>query len=164
MGVLKAASVLGAAERVLTTLWVGGLWVIGYLVTPLLFQMLDDRALAGDLAGRLFLVMGYIGLGCGFALYLAQRLHRRSTPGQGLRAGLIALMLVLTAVGMFVLQPQMAALKQAGLTPGSAEAARFGQLHGIAAVIYLMNSLLGLALVVMGGERRRQSTSSAGQD
>jgi hypothetical protein len=39
-------------QAVAVTLWVGGLWAIGFLVAPSLFHALDDRALAGDLAGR----------------------------------------------------------------------------------------------------------------
>ena len=39
------------SERFLLTLWVGGLWIIGYLVTPVLFKTLDNRQLAGELAG-----------------------------------------------------------------------------------------------------------------
>ena len=41
-------------ERVLLTLWVGGLWAIGYMVAPALFATLEDRALAGNLAGLMF--------------------------------------------------------------------------------------------------------------
>jgi len=43
----------------------------------------------------------------------------------------------------------MAALKDAGLTD-PANAARFGRLHGISSALFLVNSLLGLALVIFG--------------
>jgi hypothetical protein len=36
------------------TLWVGGFWAIGYLAAPMLFYNLDDRMLAGMLAGKMF--------------------------------------------------------------------------------------------------------------
>ena len=54
-----------ALQSVAVTLWVGGLWVIGLVVTPFLFHALTDRAQAGLLAGHLFMVMAYAGLGCG---------------------------------------------------------------------------------------------------
>lgn len=54
------------------TLWVGGLWAIGYLVAPTIFSTLTDRQLAGALAGKLFALIGWIGLGC--AAYLLQSL------------------------------------------------------------------------------------------
>ena len=33
------------------TLWVGGLWAIGYIAAPVLFSSLGDRQLAGVVAG-----------------------------------------------------------------------------------------------------------------
>jgi uncharacterized membrane protein len=53
------------------TLWVGGLWTIGFVVAPTLFRSLDSRAQAGAIAGELFSLMAYIGLACGgyLALY-----------------------------------------------------------------------------------------------
>jgi len=39
---------------IVITLWVGALWAIGYLAAPTLFHVLDDRALAGKVAGQLF--------------------------------------------------------------------------------------------------------------
>ncbi len=46
-------SLAEALCAVALTLWIGGLWVIGYLVAPTLFYTLSDRALAGSLAGKL---------------------------------------------------------------------------------------------------------------
>ena len=43
------------------TLWVGGLWAIGYLAAPVLFSALSDKMLAGMLAGRMFSLIEYIG-------------------------------------------------------------------------------------------------------
>jgi hypothetical protein len=57
--------------HVALTLWVGGLWSIGYLVAPTLFAALGgDRPLAGQLAGRLFEVIGWLGLACASYLLL----------------------------------------------------------------------------------------------
>ena len=52
-----------ALYNIALTLWVGGLWAIGYLVAPTLFAILGgDRPLAGVLAGKLFELIGWIGL------------------------------------------------------------------------------------------------------
>ena len=56
------ANLIPALERILLTLWVGSLWVVGFVVAPLLFAELHDRALAGSTAGTLFTVTSYIGL------------------------------------------------------------------------------------------------------
>ena len=45
------ANLIPSLERILLTLWVGSLWVVGFVVAPVLFAELDDRALAGSTAG-----------------------------------------------------------------------------------------------------------------
>ena len=142
-----------ATERVLLTLWVGSLWVTGLLVAPALFALLDDRALAGTIAGNLFTRVSYIGLACGCALLLLNALQKR---GFGWRLKVILTMLALVVVGQFVLSPMITELRQQGL----AETARFGQLHGFSGVIYLLISLLGLVLVAAGQPPRDQSSRS----
>ena len=36
-----------ALEQLLTVVWLGSLWTVGYLVAPVLFATLPERALAG---------------------------------------------------------------------------------------------------------------------
>ena len=57
------------------SLWVGGLWAVGYLAAPTLFYSLTDRMLAGMLAGKLFGHIAWVGLVCGGWL-LMHRLSR----------------------------------------------------------------------------------------
>lgn len=136
------------SERVLLSLWVGGLWTVGYLAVPILFATLDDRMLAGMLAGKMFTAMSFIGLGAGTALLL-MALSASARPLSQWRVRLLLLMLVLVAVGEFVLQPMMAGLKAGGLLEGSEAASRFAMLHGVASILYLLNSLSGLALLIL---------------
>ncbi|MCB1733844.1 MAG: DUF4149 domain-containing protein [Gammaproteobacteria bacterium] len=140
----------GGAEQILLTLWVGGLWVIGYVVAPVLFATLEDRMLAGMLAGRMFAAIAYIGLFAGTVLLVAEWF--RADGARRARWAVLFVMLLLVAIGEFVLQPKMAALKAAGL-PRELAGSDFAMLHGIASVLYLINSLLGLALVV-GWQRK----------
>lgn len=137
-----------AVEYPLLTLWVGGMWVIGYLAVPILFATLDERMLAGMLAGKMFTAISYIGLGVG-AVLLLLALQGATRPWSQWRPRLLLVMLLLVAVGEFVLQPMMAELKAAGLAQGSDAAARFGMLHGISAILYLLNSLCGLVLLLL---------------
>lgn len=153
-----------AAERLLITLWVGSLWAVGYLAVPVLFKQLADRQLAGMLAGEMFHLVGWIGLVCGGVLLIMalRRAHHGAWYRQR-RVIVIGLMLVLVAVGMFVLQPMMQELKQAGLVPGSEAAARFGALHGVSSVLYLITSLLGVWLVLMRDTANRGLTLGTGR-
>jgi hypothetical protein len=133
-----------AGERILLTLWVGGLWTVGYIVAPALFANLDDRALAGSLAGAIFTIMAYVGLVCGGLLLLFNRLRGGAARGFNWRALVLVVMLLLIAVGHFYLTPMIAGLREAGL----ADSPGFARLHGVAAVCYLFTSVLGLLLVI----------------
>ena len=135
-------------ERIALTLWVGGMWTVGYNVAPMLFQSLDDRALAGSLAGNMFTAMSYVGLVAAVILLSGQVVsHGRDTLRQW-RAWMLLAMLLIVVIGQFVLQPMMAELRAAGLQEGTAS--RFGLLHGLASMLFLINSLAGLALVIAG--------------
>ena len=57
-------------EKIALTLWVGGLWAIGYIAAPVLFTQLADKQLAGNLAGSMFVVIAYVGMACGAYLLL----------------------------------------------------------------------------------------------
>ncbi|HEC29645.1 MAG TPA: DUF4149 domain-containing protein [Gammaproteobacteria bacterium] len=136
-------------EKILLTLWVGGMWFAGYVVVPILFQSLD-RKMAGMVAGQVFTVTAYIGLISGLALFASLVFIRPAGkfghPRHWVLLGMIALILT----GQLVLQPMMSALKQTGLVEGSQAVAEFGHLHGISSILYLVNSLLGLGLVIFG--------------
>ncbi len=134
-------------ERILLTLWVGALWVTGFMVAPLLFAELDDRALAGSVAGSLFSVTSYLGLLCGVLLLIINGLTFR---GVNWRAAVIIIMLLLVVVGQFVITPMVAGLRVQGLT----DTVRFAQLHGLASVLFLMTSVLGMTLVAAGQGNR----------
>jgi hypothetical protein len=143
------------AERILLTVWVGGMWTVGYIVAPTLFAMLDDRVLAGSIAGRLFTVMSYIGLSCGGLLLISSAMAYGKSLFQQWRGPVLVGMLLIICIGQFVLQPQMAALRDAGLTGANAHA--FARLHGISQVLFLLASLGGLALVMFGVRSRKSS-------
>ena len=136
------------------TLWIGGLWTIGLLVAPTLFYSLSDRVLAGSIAGKLFALVAYIGIGCA-AYLLLFRLARFGTAGfKQIRFWIVLTMLALVLVGEFGVQPVLAAIKTQAL-PAEVMASvfrdRFATWHGVASVLYLIECLLGLLLVWLQG-------------
>lgn len=138
--------------RLLTVVWVGSLLTIGYAVAPVLFTSLD-RTEAGAVAAQLFRIEGILGVVCGVLLQgLANVLIRRGNDAYRRLRWLIAGMLVCVLVGYFALEPFMNALRVAALEAGtdvghSAYAARFGVLHGVSSLFYLIESLLAMVLV-----------------
>jgi hypothetical protein len=138
--------------RLLTVIWVGSLLTIGYAVAPVLFTLLD-RSSAGAVAAQLFRIEGLLGVVCGvLLLVLANVLIRRGNEAYRRLRWLIAGMLVCVLLGYFALQPFMNAIRMAALEAGtdvahSPDAARFGLLHGVSSLFYLIESLLAIGLV-----------------
>ena len=133
------------------TLWIGGLWTTGLVVAPTLFaELRGNRPLAGTLAGAIFELAAWVGLAC--ATYLVAFLIYR-WRGAALRRGsfwLILVMLLLTAVSLFGIQPLLAQLKADALPREVMESVlrdRFSAWHGISSLLYVVQSLLGLLLV-----------------
>jgi hypothetical protein len=140
------------------TLWVGGLWAIGYLVAPVLFASLGDRQLAGVIAGKLFALIGWVGLGSTACLlaFLVSR-WRGQVFGQAV-FWLVLAMALLTLVSLFGIQPLMLQLKAQALPHDVMESVlrdRFVTWHGISSILYLLQSMLGLWLVVWSGRGLR---------
>ena len=133
------------------TLWVGGMWILGYVIVPALFKILPDRQLAGMVAGQLFTLQAYIGIACALYLLLYQLRQSGSAALRHITFRIAAAMLLLVVVGQFVLQPILADLKLQALpldVMNSALAAQFKTWHAVSSILYLIQSLLGIALVL----------------
>ena len=135
--------------------WVGVLWGIGYVAVQVLFQALPDKTLAGMLAGKMLTQVVYIGMAS--ACYLL--VYYLSTFGRAAFKQavfwMVVVMLLLTMV-QFGIQPIMADLKAQALPAEvmkSAFAGSFRAWHGIASILYLLQSLLGAVLVLKTKER-----------
>lgn len=135
----------------LTTAWVGGLWAIGYVAAPVLFSAQPDRQLAGNLAGQMFTWMSYVGMACGvYLLWYHWRMTDHS-PARKKILVIIASMLLITLILQCGIQPMMAQLKAQTLPLDimqSALAGRFKAMHGISQIFYLIQSLLGMFLLI----------------
>jgi len=146
-----------ALQSMTAALWVGGMWAIGFIVAPILFATLPDRALAGLLAGKFFSLIAWTGMAC--AIYLL--LYRWVRDGMAaLRQGLfwvVLLMLALTLAGEFGVQPVLAALKEQALPKQVMESVfrdRFATWHGVASGLYVIQSVLGAVLVILLGRQK----------
>ena len=136
----------------IATFWVGSLWTVGYVVAPTLFATLADRSLAGTIAGALFRVEAWISLACALAILMLITVQRGSANRQ--RTVLLRIVIAMSActlLGYFGLQPLMAALREAGSAGGGMTAdarLHFGLLHGVAAVVFFAQSVLGVVLML----------------
>ena len=134
------------SEKILLTIWVGAMWSVGYIVAPVLFQMLD-KPVAGNVAGQLFTIISYLGLFAAVALIINILMQYGFNRSHWQLWVLIGMLLIII-IGQFFITPMMQELKAAGLT--GENATRFGRLHGVSSALFLVNSLAGLALVISG--------------
>jgi len=152
------ARLFAALDHIAIALWAGGLWVVGYLVAPLLFLKAPDRQIAGNLAGQMFAAMALVGIGC--ALYvLVFRLARLGLPAMKQAVFWVALLMaLLAAAGHFGVQPILASLKAQALPREVMESVfrdRFATWHGVASVLYLIESVLAAVLVLLAARSPR---------
>jgi hypothetical protein len=122
------------------TFWAGSLWTVCGLVAPTLFATLDDRQLAGQLAAMFFRAETYIGVIAALVLVGLSITGKLSLAG-GLVKTLIAVTVAAPLISQVVLGPFMERARAAG------DMARFGALHGAAALLFVIACLSALLLV-----------------
>lgn len=144
--------VAARVRLLIATLWAGSLWAIGYIAAPTLFAVLPEPALAGSVAARLFRIEAWLSVACALALLALLYPGTEGLDGRGRRTlrWLVIAMLLCTLIGYFALQPFMNELRQAAGPGGVMEGAmrtRFGVLHGISSLFYLLQSILAVGLI-----------------
>lgn len=138
---------------IIVGLWVGSLLTVAYLVAPAIFINLQDRQVAGMIAGAIFRVESYLSvLICVGLLVFANVLVNRKLNHYRLIRWILLVMLVCSALASFALIPYMDALREEAFLQGmsvmaSPSATLFGRLHGISSGLFLIQSLLGLFLI-----------------
>ncbi|MDX1914341.1 MAG: DUF4149 domain-containing protein [Methylophilus sp.] len=135
---------------IIITLWVGGLWMTG-LSAYILFNTLQDRQLAGNVAGHLFTVMSYIGMVSAFYLLIQRLLEFGTNALKQQYFWAVLVMLLLVLAGHFGIQPLLAQMKTDALPNDvmhSVFANRFNTWHGVASIAYVIECLLGFVLVL----------------
>lgn len=141
-----------ALYSIAVAVWVGGMLAIGFVAAPVLFAQLADRSMAGNLAGAMFAVTAWVGLACGSYLILYVMFAKGWRSLQSGVFWIVLLMLALTVAGHFGVQPILEQLKADALPRRIMESAlreRFNTWHGVSTALYVAQSLLGIALVLL---------------
>ena len=144
--------VLDAVQAIAITLWVGALWTSGLLVAPMLFRMLDDRTLAGSIAGRLFETTTFVGLACGTCILIVWFFRQRGRMAHHYYLPwLVVAMLALALASQYGVQPELADLREQAYPQPVMQTAlgdSFAKWHMVAGMLYVAQSLLGAGLVI----------------
>ena len=139
--------------NVISGLWVGSFFAVGFLVVPTLFSSLGDRQIAGLVAANLFKIMAYIGVCLSAILMVAANFYVRSGLDSYRMIRWILLGMLVCSIGAaFILIPWMNNLRDQALYLGLSvretnNADLFKRLHGISSALYLVQSGLGIVLL-----------------
>jgi uncharacterized membrane protein len=138
--------------RLAIACWIGGTSLFTFVLTPTIFKSFD-RDMAGGIVGVLF--PGYFkwGLVCG-VIALVTLFMSSAVKHKTIAAVIISLMLVITSLQAFVIEPKAAALKREipsfETTPQDDPLrVQFRKLHGVSAVGNLVVIGGAIALVVL---------------
>jgi hypothetical protein len=138
-----------ATERLLLTIWVGSLLSVGYLAVPVAFATIGDTVLAGNYAGKLFTIVNYLSVGSAVVLLVTKLLQYGKTRFFTLwRVWLMVTMMGLSLFFLFYLQPLMESIKLQDWHSNSVLVEQFSDLHSFSRNIYLVLTILGIALTV----------------
>lgn len=135
---------------ILITFWVGALWTTG-AVAYVLFNTLQDSQLAGQLAGKFFNYVSYLGLFSAFFLLIHRLLGYGTLALKQSYFWAVFVMLLLVLASHFGIQPVLAQLKADALPSDvmqSVFANRFKTWHGVASIAYVVQCLLGFVVVL----------------
>ena len=139
--------------NIISGLWVGSYITIGFLVVPVLFTALGDRQVAGMVAASLFKITAYMGVAISACLMVMANHQVRQGFHFYRRLRWVLLgMLACFIASAFIIIPWMNSLRDQALYLGlsvreSTYAVLFSRLHGISSAIYMLQAILGIALV-----------------
>ena len=138
--------------RLAIACWVGGTSLFTFVLTPTIFKSFN-RDVAGGIVGVLF--PGYFkwGLVCG-TIALATIFMSTTVKHKTIGAVIIAVMLAITSVQAFVIEPKATALKNAipsfeTTSKDDPLRVKFRKLHGVSAASNLVVIGGGIALIIL---------------
>jgi hypothetical protein len=138
-----------ATERLLLTIWVGSLLSVGYLAVPVAFATIGDTVLAGNYAGKLFTIVNYLSIGSAMVLLVTKLSQYGQVRFIKLwRVWVLVIMMGLSLFFLFYLQPQMETIKLQDWHSNLVLVEQFSDLHTFSRNIYLVLTILGIALTV----------------
>ena len=146
----NSSTIILIGEKILLSIWVGGMWGVGYLVAPFLFSKLSETALAGYLVGELIKTISLVGVVVLVSILIRLVWQLKTSSFRHWLFWCVSVALGLLLLNILLLYPEMAALKIAGIENGTERTEQFNRLHGASAMSYLLVSIAGLFMISNG--------------
>ena len=133
--------------------WVGGIIFFSFVVAPSAFAVLPTSQMAAGIVGVTLTDLHLIGIACGLIFLIASFLIK--LRGAKVLRTLVMVMLVLTALSLFGITPQMQRIRsQVGgsieaLPPQDAGRAAFDRLHQMSVGLEGVVLLSGIACIAL---------------
>ena len=136
--------------------WLGGMVVVGLIVAPSVFGVLEaadpaqGRVVAGQIVGNILRTLHFVFYAAGVVMLFTLTIRRLLGPRPivyGIRAGLITAMLALTLASGFGISPRVEAMQKeigasvASLPESDPRRASFYQLHGLSNLLLSATAL-----------------------
>ena len=118
-------------------LWWGTLTTLGFFVVPMLFQHLPTKALAGNMAARLFEAQTWVSVGCGLVLLLLLRSKHSNTLDNEGNSALAGVFIDSNAIIFVALGMLMALLVTFGVSPRIVARENLMLWHVVGSLMYL---------------------------
>ena len=120
--------VLSGVAIWIAALWWGSLTTVGFYVVPMLFANLPSKALAGNMAAKLFSAQTCVAMLCGLLLLLNDRLNQAAALVRQARIAIIfvSLGMLLALLSEFAVAPRIVARDNLRLW------------HSVGTVLYLL--------------------------
>ena len=120
--------VLSGVAIWIAALWWGSLTTVGFYVVPMLFANLPSKALAGNMAAKLFSAQTCVAMLCGLLLLLNDRLNQAAALVRQARVAIIfvSLGMLLALLSEFAVAPRIVARDNLRLW------------HSVGTVLYLL--------------------------
>lgn len=115
-------------------MWWGSLTTLGFFVVPMLFQSLPTKALAGNMAARLFEVQTWVSVGCGFVLLL---ISRPKSAENNEDPSLVGVFVAYDAILFIVLGVLLSLLVAFGVSPRIVARENLMLWHAVGSLMYL---------------------------
>lgn len=136
--------ILQRLATLLTTIWAGIMIGVGYIFTPILFNMLEnEKQFAGQIAGHAFTAIAYLSLALGVVVMLIIRRQNKSMPMASSPTTLLLIIFIVgtAAINQFAITPELVLAKTGVSTPLS-----FSTLHIFSQFLYAAQVIMLIAL------------------
>lgn len=153
---------LAVLQYLTLTFWIGSMAGFLLLFSPVLFQQLPSRSLAGGVSGPVLSRIDTTGLISSGILLVITLLQAINTGFGGLdlgRALLVVVMGLLTILGATTVRARMAAVRARlpaeidAASPDDPNRREYGKWHGISMLVFTLVMLLGVLLIGLSALR-----------